>query len=239
MANSQDIEAKLCDYLEGELSPSDRGEIERHLQSHPVHRQMIDGLMRSRGLVAAQPKAKAPRDVTESLQGQLERAMLLDTGSLEEPRKGIRQVSRVILTAAVVTLAIGLGTGIYFILFTVNVGPQFGPITSQSTPPAPEPVSIAVAVQPSQPVAMTTAPPQTQPTAQVDPAVEFAAITSMFDPWPSLRPMTPTTQPDSAPTDTAILANSQSPPDSATPTTTQPSTQPDSNDSVAPDSTAR
>lgn len=239
MANSQDIEARLCDYLEEELSPAGREEIERHLQTHPVHRQMIEELMHWRGLVAGLPRASAPRDVTESLEGQLERAMLLGAGPLETRGKGIHQVSRVLLTAAVIFLAVGLGWGVYFMLFTANVGPQFGPISTDSTP-APAPVPIVVAVQPTPPSPVMTvppAPPQTQPVAQADPAAEFAAISTMFDPWPSMRPQAPTTQPDAAPGDTAVLANSQSTPLSPPPTT-QPATQPD-DESVAPDPTGR
>ena len=42
MSDSQEnIEARLCDYIEGELDSAGRAEIEQHLDATPEHRELI------------------------------------------------------------------------------------------------------------------------------------------------------------------------------------------------------
>jgi anti-sigma factor RsiW len=239
MANSEDIEARLCDYIEGELSPSDRADIERHLESHPRHREMIKELIQSRRLVGDLPRVKAPGDMTELLQGQLERSMLLGAPTDSETR-GMRQVSRIAAMMVVLILSAGLGAGIYFMVHTASNAAHLPPMAMDATPDSPPPLLTQVTTQPAtQPVAVV---PQTQPSPAM--AVVTAA--------PATRPVAVATQPSVA-ADTAILANSTDnvlPPvvaatQPAVTSTTQPSTEPtdDSNssddDSVAPDDTDR
>lgn len=131
MSNSQDIEAKLCDYIEGELSESDRAEISRHLDAHPEHRQMIEELMRTRNLVRDLPRAKAPPELNEALHGQLERSMLLGDGlsvSMAGPR---RRFSHMAVLAAALFLAVGLAAAIYGVLRATSNRTQFVLTASQ------------------------------------------------------------------------------------------------------------
>ncbi len=39
--NSENIEAKLCAYVEGDLDEQGRVEIERHLEQNPNHRRLL------------------------------------------------------------------------------------------------------------------------------------------------------------------------------------------------------
>ena len=39
--NSENIEARLCAYVEGDLDEQGRVEIERHLEAHPNHRRLL------------------------------------------------------------------------------------------------------------------------------------------------------------------------------------------------------
>src|SRR5947209_7711487 len=81
MANTENIEAKLCAYVDGELDAAGRAEIEAHLASNPQHRQLMAELSGQRQLLRALPRAKAPDDLLETVQTQLERSVLLDTGA--------------------------------------------------------------------------------------------------------------------------------------------------------------
>jgi len=117
MANSEDIEAKLCAYLEGDLDDADRAEIEKHLQSHPQHRQLIEELAQTRDLVRRLPRAKAPPELADSMQISMERNMLLGKDADGADRiRGRRWMPQLGALAALLALAAGLGTIVYFVL---------------------------------------------------------------------------------------------------------------------------
>src|SRR5439155_24183600 len=77
MANTENIEAKLCAYVDGALDAAGRAEIEAHLAANPQHRQLMAELSDQRSLLRDLPHAKAPQDLLESVQTQLERSVLL------------------------------------------------------------------------------------------------------------------------------------------------------------------
>ena len=61
MSDSQEnIEAKLCDYIEGELDATGRAEIEQHLDATPEHRELIARLVQQRTYLRGLPRASAP-----------------------------------------------------------------------------------------------------------------------------------------------------------------------------------
>jgi len=129
MANTnKDIESRLCAYIDGELNEADRAEIERHLEAHPQHRQMIRQLIEARQLLAELPRAIAPGELGDGLQSQLERSILLGEGlTWSEPRRGGRTL---FLAAASVFLVIGLTIGAY-------VARRVRPIQVASNAPTP------------------------------------------------------------------------------------------------------
>ncbi len=58
--NSEQIESKLCAYIEGELDETGRVEIEKHLQANPHHRNLLKELGETRRMVQAAPRESAP-----------------------------------------------------------------------------------------------------------------------------------------------------------------------------------
>src|SRR5690349_14719565 len=111
--NQENIEARLCDYIEGELDAAGRAEIEQHLANNAEHRALIAELARQRVMVRALPRERAPQDVGESIEGQLEREALLgralDAPVADEPVVRIRPWPRVWAVAATLLLTAGLG----------------------------------------------------------------------------------------------------------------------------------
>jgi hypothetical protein len=142
-------EARLCAYLEGEMPPAERIEIEKYLQSNPQHRQLLADLAKTRAMMVSLPREPAPPDIAEAFQGQLERSMLLDGGS--ETVAGVNRLPQTLLAAAIVLLAAGLGVVVYFTLpgtpppkFTAYVPtPQ-----TASAPAATNPVAAAPTASP-------------------------------------------------------------------------------------------
>jgi hypothetical protein len=162
MANSEDIEARLCAYIEGDMDAAQRAEIERHLAAHPQHQKMITDLIATRDLLSGLPRVKAPSDLSEGLQGQLERSMLLGDG-LEgslggKPRRGRwRIAAHQAVMAAVLLLAVGLGS---VVTLVIRAGSQSAAVALIPPVAAPEPVAAPVVqqVQPLQDVAPATQP---------------------------------------------------------------------------------
>ena len=121
MANTENIEAKLCAYVDGELDAAGRAEIEAHLAANPQHQQLMEELRLQRDLLRDLPRAAAPADLLESVQSQMERSALLDGGSGGGTSRPdvIGRISpwpRIMSVAAVLTMAIGLFAVIYYVL---------------------------------------------------------------------------------------------------------------------------
>ena len=118
MANNQEqIESRLCAYLEGELDPEGQVEIEKHLAANPSHRKLLEEVGRTRQFLRALPREAAPADLCEAFTGQLERAVLLDDSAEEEARLArmrIRRWPQYLAVAAVLMIAAGLGSLVYF-----------------------------------------------------------------------------------------------------------------------------
>ncbi len=118
MANTQDIEARLCAYIDGQLDAQERADIEQHLATHPEHRLLLEELARHRDLLRRLPRESAPEDLYESFTAQLERSVLLDPA----PREHLagdghpNRWPQIYAVAAVLLLAFGLGAVIYFVL---------------------------------------------------------------------------------------------------------------------------
>jgi collagen type IV alpha len=74
----EQVEAKLLSYVDGELDDADRGDIERHLEANPKHRQLLADLAAGRALVRGLAREPAPADLFDGFQAQLERQVLLE-----------------------------------------------------------------------------------------------------------------------------------------------------------------
>lgn len=115
MANTENIEAKLCAYVDGELDAAGRAEIEAHLAANPQHRQLMAELMQQHALLSDLPRERAPEDLFETVQSHLERAVLLDTGRAVVAGR-INPWPGRMAKAAVLLLAVGLAAVVYFVL---------------------------------------------------------------------------------------------------------------------------
>ncbi|MGB7156585.1 MAG: zf-HC2 domain-containing protein, partial [Tepidisphaeraceae bacterium] len=117
MANTENIEAKLCAYIDGDLDAQGRAEIEKHLASNPQHRTLIEQLSKQRDLLRGLPREDAPEEILEALQGHMERSVLLgDADAAETEAMKIHRWPQFAAMAAMVLLTVGLGVVIYFVL---------------------------------------------------------------------------------------------------------------------------
>jgi anti-sigma factor RsiW len=129
--NQEIIEAKLCAFIDGELDAEGRVEIEKHLEANPQHRRLLESLKATRDLIKWLPREAAPPEVAETLNGQLERSVLLDSES-EFLRPSIWP--RVMAAAAIVVLTAGLGLAVYFTLPKSQKNATPFAVRSQDTP---------------------------------------------------------------------------------------------------------
>jgi hypothetical protein len=153
MANTENIEAKLCAFVDGELDEAGRAEIEQHLVANPQHRQLMQELMKQRALLRELPRVKAPEDLLESVQNQMERSVLLDADTSGRGVAGrISRWPQFFAAAAVLVLAAGLVAVIVFVLPNHNRPPQDYAILTRTTtlpvdpagPPAPAEIKSGV-----------------------------------------------------------------------------------------------
>ena len=117
--NIEHIEAKLCAYIDGMLDEHEAAEIERHLAANPGHQQLIEELRQTRMLLVSLPREKAPQDIADGLQTQLERSVLLSDAATPEETGVIGRIHRwpqYLSAAAVLLLAVGLAFVIYSML---------------------------------------------------------------------------------------------------------------------------
>jgi hypothetical protein len=135
-------EAKLCAYLEGELSPTDRTEIEQHLAANPQHRKLLADLAKTREWMRSIPPETAPSDLAEGFQGQVERNMLLDDpGDIGSGMSN--RWPQYAMLAAIIVLVLGLGVTLVIIL----KGPTQKPVAMSGPPAATKPTATALADQ--------------------------------------------------------------------------------------------
>ena len=90
MTPTEHIEAKLAGFIDGDLPDADRAEIEAYLDGNPAHRTLIDEMRRQKQVLTQLPRATAPPEVLDHLQGYLERAALLG----DAPAPGAMRIGR-------------------------------------------------------------------------------------------------------------------------------------------------
>ncbi len=194
----EDLQAKLCAYIEGELSPADRAQLEQFLATDPQTRALVDELMQMRQTLRTLPRESAPLDLGDSLTAHVERAALFADESAPDashPRRSYRWPQR-LAVAAIVLLATGLGAVVYFVALPPG-STQPPSVASLQTQPQPEPE-----VEPT-PLAAVT--PKEKSVADADtpnfPAASLRYRAENFSaPAPSTLPCTaPSTQPTTVP----------------------------------------
>ena len=191
MADNVNIEAKLCSYVEGDLDPAGRAEIERYLVANPQYRPILEELVRTRGELRALPRVKAPLDLQENLSGQLERSALLGDEKLLRD-VGRRNFPHVRAWAAVLLLTAALAAIVYSVLPAKKA--QMTELANLTTTPvdvfaATAPTSNLADAAVNQTVAAMSAPmPTTAPATQLASAEQMASteMPTATEPAPKL-----------------------------------------------------
>lgn len=88
MALDADNFERLSAYLDGELSPAERAEIERWLERDAEARSLFNELRQVTSIVAALPRERAPTDMADAVVARCERAALLDETGFR-PRRAV------------------------------------------------------------------------------------------------------------------------------------------------------
>ncbi len=185
MASTEDIEAKLCAYVDGELDEAAQAEIERHLADNPQHRELITDLVQHRDMIRALPRVRAPQDISETLGAQLERAVLLgDDEAGDTPILRISHWPQIRAAAAILLLVFGLAAVVYYVLPTPD---RAHSELTAVIEPADEPVA-AIPVSPSDPVGFAGGGVVTVGRGEPDPDHHPSGVTllALGDPSPAL-----------------------------------------------------
>ena len=113
----EQIEARLAAYIDGTLPAAQRAEIENYLKANPAHAKLISELVSLKTAVGGLPREKAPAEVLDALQSQIERHALLDADEDgDTPSMRITRWPAFGSAAAVLLLAAGLGLLVYQVL---------------------------------------------------------------------------------------------------------------------------
>jgi hypothetical protein len=138
MSENENIEAKLCSYVEGDLDAQGRAEIDQYLLAHPQYRPLIAELARSRGLLRDLPRESAPAELLETLSGQIERSALLGDDDAGAMRMQPNRIPHLAAWAAVLLLTAGLAAVIYRVLPANKSQPEVALLKA-----APQPTTLA------------------------------------------------------------------------------------------------
>ncbi len=109
----EQLEEQLSAYVDGELTPEQRSQVEAALESSPEARERLEELRQVSRFVGQLPRGEAPEDLQEVLFARLEREQLFD--SAETPTlapatpPGALSFGRLIGAAAVILLAVLTG----------------------------------------------------------------------------------------------------------------------------------
>lgn len=85
----------ILDYIEGDLSPSERAGFEQLLVQDRELQVLVDAMIADRQLLREMPLEQAPRDVMERVQQRMERNMLLDAVPLHAEDMAVRRRFRI------------------------------------------------------------------------------------------------------------------------------------------------
>lgn len=221
MAENENIEARLCSYVEGDLDAQDRAEIEKYLLANPQYRVLIEQLARTRGLLQGLPRAAAPAELLERLSSHLERSALLGAGEPSHTHLPPNRFPYVAAWAAVLVLATGLGLVIWRVLPSNKIQPELALLKS-----APPPIAVTQPISGDfKPLALADGEKEFAAAPATAPAAPLAAPTDVSRAASAVVPATAPAAPAIAEaTDAAVLTGAA--PAGAVPTSLPPTTLP-------------
>ena len=140
MKANPNLDELLCSFIDGELSPRQRTEVQRMATHDSQVARRLQQLQNCRSLFCSLPVDKAPSDLLEQIKVSLERHSLLQ----EQPVVRKRSVGawhlafrRLVAAAAVLVLMGVLGVVVYQIVAPVSpIGPGLAPLASDGRSPS-------------------------------------------------------------------------------------------------------
>jgi len=134
MSENEKIREQLSAYLDGELNEADRRRVEQALAGDETLSAELETLRATRDLVHSLPRAEAPEGFVDRVLAQAERRRLVggpETAARPDPWRAVRWVA----AAAVVLIAVGVGTIVTIDLWSHSIEDRIAATTDQSSPP--------------------------------------------------------------------------------------------------------
>ncbi len=143
MKSNPNIDELLCSFIDGELPPRQKTEVQRMAARDPEVAQRLRQLQNCKTLVSVVPRAEAPGDMVEQIRLSLERRTLLGERPVSSNGRAGRwhlRIRRLTAAAAMIALLGGLGLVVYQIVAPVSPAGVPGTVAN-SDDVAPPPVS--------------------------------------------------------------------------------------------------
>jgi hypothetical protein len=141
MKPNPNLDELLSSFMDGELSPRQRTEVQRMAAHDPAVARRLRQLQNCRALFCALPPAEAPGDMLEQIKQSLERKTLLQEHPASHRRvAGVAQLifRKLVAAAAMIALVAVLGAVVYQIVAPVpSTGPRL--VATPTNPPQPVP----------------------------------------------------------------------------------------------------
>jgi hypothetical protein len=129
--SNEQISELISAYIDGEVTPREREQVESLLKRDPAARRLHDDLRQTSAILAGLPRHAAPPDMAGILDAQLERIQLLS--GTEEARSSTASVpGRLTWLKAAASLALVAGAGWWYL----SLHPQPTPRAASRTPPS-------------------------------------------------------------------------------------------------------
>lgn len=141
MKPNPNLDELLSSFMDGELSPRQRTEVQRMAAHDPAVARRLRQLENCRTLFCSLPPAEAPGDMLEQIRQSLERKTLLQEQPVSRRRSAgvIHLVFRkFVAAAAMIALLAVLGAVVYQIVAPVPGGDLPPVMTANSNPPVPD-----------------------------------------------------------------------------------------------------
>ena len=158
-----DPDARLCDYLEGDLDPAGRAEVERLLARRTRDRAVVADLLRHRSALRDLPPEAAPPEIYEEVMGGLERSALLDDRNDHAGSSAAFRWTRLLAVAAVALLGIGLTVATLYLLPGGAGGPTVATSVVEKAMPKSMPPKDLPIIMPPAPGQASNGPAASQP----------------------------------------------------------------------------
>lgn len=159
-------EQLLLDYIEGNLSPSQRADLERRLQDQPQMLSYLRDMTADREALANLPEPEAPAWIMDEVDRRLERSMLLDFNGpgvdsvVDRQRNVVRRIAMLSGLAAMFLI-----TGLVVGYSLWGFGDPGMPVAQRSDPPSPSPTAVAMGKAGPQAMEVNQADVQSKPGA--------------------------------------------------------------------------